>query len=257
MALKLSTKLRTALLSGHDLRSIFDDCVIQIWGETTTIPSTADAATTGSLLVTITKSGASVTAGEVSIAQESTFVVTSHGISEIWNFKINGNSYSYDNSIDAGDATAVAAKIAEVFNRSGEPVWASTGGTATIYIRSSIRGLAFTFTFESSTGTGTGPSTPIANSTADTLRFGAAVDGSISKDASIWTGKAALTGTARYFRIVTSSDTGVDDTINKLFPRLQGTVGTTAADMIVTSPTITKDSDQTIDAASLTLPASA
>jgi hypothetical protein len=258
MGLKLSTKLRTALLSGDEFRSIFDDAVIQIWGGTLNAPLTADAAATGTLLVTIGNPGGDVALGEVSTAKEAIWTITSHGSAETFKVTLNGTTYTYTNTPDLS-AAGVAAGCAEMINRSGEPVWAATGGTAVIYIRSKVRGLSFTINV--TTGTPTGTSTlsddAIANVTQQTIRFGAATDGVIAKDSATWTGTVITEGgQAKYFRLVTSSDTNVDDTSNKVFPRLQGTVGTNSADMILTNTTLAGNSTQTIDAASITLPSS-
>jgi hypothetical protein len=81
----------------------------------------------------------------------------------------------------------------------------------------------------------------------------AAVSGVLSKAADVWSGVAGATGTASYFRLVVNTDTGVSSTTEI---RLQGTVGTTGADINMSTVTITSGATQTIDTWDLTQPAS-
>ncbi len=81
----------------------------------------------------------------------------------------------------------------------------------------------------------------------------AAVSGVLSKDANVWSGVAGATGTASYFRLVVNTDTGVLSTTEL---RMQGTVGTSNADINMSSVTIVSGATQTIDSFDLTMPAS-
>jgi len=81
----------------------------------------------------------------------------------------------------------------------------------------------------------------------------AAVAGVISKDANVWSGVAGATGTASYFRLVVNTDTGVLSTTEI---RLQGTIGTSGADLNMSSVSIVSGATQTIDTFDLTMPAS-
>jgi len=81
----------------------------------------------------------------------------------------------------------------------------------------------------------------------------AAVSGVLSKDANVWSGVAGAGGTASYFRLVVNTDTGVLSTSEI---RLQGTVGTSGADINMSSVTIVSGATQTIDTWDLTMPAS-
>jgi hypothetical protein len=80
-----------------------------------------------------------------------------------------------------------------------------------------------------------------------------AVAGVLSKDANVWSGVAAATGTATYFRLVVNTDTGVLSTTEI---RMQGTIGTSGADLNMSSVGIVEDATQTIDTFDLTMPAS-
>ncbi len=81
----------------------------------------------------------------------------------------------------------------------------------------------------------------------------AAVSGVLSKNADIWSGVASGTGTASYFRLVVNTDTGVLSTTEI---RMQGTVGTSGADINMSSVTIVSGATQTVDTWDLTMPAS-
>lgn len=80
----------------------------------------------------------------------------------------------------------------------------------------------------------------------------AAVSGVLSKNADIWSGVASADGTASYFRLVVNTDTGVLSTTEI---RMQGTVGTSNADINMSSVTIASGATQTIDTWDLTMPA--
>jgi hypothetical protein len=81
----------------------------------------------------------------------------------------------------------------------------------------------------------------------------AAVSGVLSKAADIWSGVASATGTASYFRMVVNTDTGVLSTTEI---RMQGSVGTTGADINMSSVSIVSGATQTIDTWDQTMPAS-
>ena len=80
-----------------------------------------------------------------------------------------------------------------------------------------------------------------------------AVAGVLSKDANVWSGVASATGTATYFRLVVNTDTGVLSTTEI---RLQGTIGTSGADLNMSSVAIVSAATQTVDTFDLTMPAS-
>ena len=82
----------------------------------------------------------------------------------------------------------------------------------------------------------------------------AAVSGVLSKNADVWSAAASATGTASYFRLVVgATDTGVLSTTEI---RMQGTVGTSGADINMSSVSIVSGATQTIDTWDLTMPAS-
>ncbi|MDF1819915.1 MAG: hypothetical protein P1U54_14875 [Immundisolibacteraceae bacterium] len=85
------------------------------------------------------------------------------------------------------------------------------------------------------------------------LTFEAALDsGSLVKTAAqVWSGTAAATGTAGYFRMIVTGDTGgaVPTEV-----RIQGTVGGAGADMFLASTSFTSSTLYYIDAFAITIP---
>lgn len=81
----------------------------------------------------------------------------------------------------------------------------------------------------------------------------AAASGSINKEPSqVWKGTVLSPGgTAGYFRYVENTGTAGASTTEK---RLQGEIGTSGKDLNLTSVNLVTGADQTIDAASFTLP---
>jgi len=88
------------------------------------------------------------------------------------------------------------------------------------------------------------------------LRFGTAASGAISKDSGVWSGVAAATGTAGWFRFIANpADAGALDT--NVYARIDGSCGTSGASLNMASTSITAAQTVTIDTFTLTLPASA
>lgn len=84
------------------------------------------------------------------------------------------------------------------------------------------------------------------------LSFAAsAVDGVISKDATVWSGVVAITDTATFYRHVGAADTGVLSTTE---PRIQGTIGLAGADLNLTDLALIAAATQTIDFYVVALP---
>lgn len=92
----------------------------------------------------------------------------------------------------------------------------------------------------------------VAGAFGNGLEFGTAASGAISKDADTWSGAAVATGTAGWFRLcANATDAGADSTS---LPRIDGSVGTSGADLNLSSTSITSGRTYTIDTFTLTLP---
>lgn len=93
----------------------------------------------------------------------------------------------------------------------------------------------------------------VAGAEANGLEFGDEVDGYLEKcDGEVWSGVAAATGTAGWFRFyANATDAGALSTI---LPRIDGSVGTSGADLNMASTSITSGNTYTIDSFKLTFP---
>jgi hypothetical protein len=91
------------------------------------------------------------------------------------------------------------------------------------------------------------------NSTGTGLTFEAtAVAGAITKNTGeTWSGTSITAGTASFYRLVTSSDTGATSTTEA---RLQGNIATSGADLNMTNTVLTSPTSYPIDAFSVSLP---
>jgi len=93
----------------------------------------------------------------------------------------------------------------------------------------------------------------VATEEANGLEFGDEASGYIEKCASeTWSGSASATGTAGYFRFCAN---GTDaQALSTTLPRIDGSIGTSGADLNMSSTSITSGSTYTIDSFKLTLP---
>jgi hypothetical protein len=101
--------------------------------------------------------------------------------------------------------------------------------------------------------TGTLLVTISVNSTGTGLSLAAAAaSGAIAKAVEVWSGVNAASGTATHFRYIAA--TGDDGTLSTTQKRLQGTVGTSGADLNLSSVALTATATQTVDSGSITFP---
>jgi hypothetical protein len=246
MSVKQSTGLRNAI--GEAIRKIYEDMVLKIYSGTA--PASADDAATGTLLVTLSKASGEVSPGEVSTAKEAKDVIGSHALNETFTLTVNGTAYTFTCGAAETDIT-VAAQLAALVD--GDPmVGAHASGTATIYLFSKIKGLTFTVA-KGGSGTHTLTDDTVANVDADTLNFGSAALGVLSKNGDVWSGVAVANGVAGYGRLVKSNDDGLLSTTQ---PRLQGNAATSGQEITLSNTTITAGATQTIDVGTITVPAS-
>ncbi len=79
-----------------------------------------------------------------------------------------------------------------------------------------------------------------------------AVSGAIAKAAETWSGTNATSGTASFWRLTKTGDTGLASTTDI---RLQGVAATSGAELIMTSVTLAGGAPQNIDYFTVALPA--
>lgn len=244
MALKLSTGLRNYLLSTGSLRKAFEDGVIKIY--TGSAPATADLAPTGTLLCPVTIGSGTVSTDETNEGKITVFTVT--GANTSTTVTLAGVAYNV-NSANATLTTAVLAiMLAQKINKLSPDCIAVASGTgATLNVMSRIEGV----TFATVATLNTSLSDNIAITREQTLQFAVAADGAIAKAAEVWSGTNLDTGTAGYFRMVTSGDLGTN---NATDIRIQGSCNTSGAELNMSNVSLVTGATTTIDTFSITLP---
>ena len=84
------------------------------------------------------------------------------------------------------------------------------------------------------------------------LTFGTAAAGVLPKSASVWSGAILVSGVGGWFRLYgTAGTTGSSASEN----RIDGNVGVSGSDLVLSNSSLTKDATITIDSFSLTIPA--
>lgn len=255
MAIRFSTALSNFALARGSYKDALQGGQLLVYSGAQ--PATADAAPTGTLLCTFTAASAAHT-NEV----QATGTVTLN----------TGASGSVDaitvNSVAILDAavpfnttlTQTAADVAAAINNSASnPEYTATSSGAVI-------------TIKAKRGSGTGPNTFVVASTCTTitktdvnlaggvdsvngLKFGTPVAGVLPKHPTqVWTGVAAATGVAGWFRFVGPvADSGVlDSTASDV--RMDGAISTAGAQINMTNTTITAGATETVASFPITLP---
>lgn len=256
MTLRLSTSLRNHVLSGGSLKDTLNGGKILIY--TGAQPATADAAPTGTLLCTITANGLAHTA-EV----QATGTVTLSGAAGSVDSITVGGVAIIDAPV-AFDTTlaATAANLAAAINTSASnPEYTATAAGAVVTIKAkrgagaTANGLAVAGTLTTMTATYTAFAGGV--SAANGLKFGTAAAGVLPKHAAqVWSGTAAASGTAGWFRFVGAvGDSGVLDSAESEV-RLDGSISTSGAQLNMSSTTVTASATQTITSFPITLPTS-
>jgi len=259
MALKASKALRNGMLATAAFRQLMTDCVLNVY--TGSQPASADAAVTGTLLCTYTNGGVAFVnevraAGTITLSGGSGSVdsVTVAGI-EILGAVIPFNS----------DLTQTALDVATQINyyHDHKIVTASASGavvtlTAQRGFGTDANGLAVVSATTTMVGTDVNIGTAVAGVDAvNGLNWDVTAAGVITKAAAeVWEGDAVATGTAGWFRFTAATaDPGTLDS-SELYPRLDGAVGTSGAELNLTNLSFVDTVPQVITSFALTFPTS-
>ena len=244
MALKFSTGLRNYLLSTGSLRKAFEDGVIKIY--TGSAPATADLAPTGTLLCSVTIGSGTVSTDETNEGKITVFTVT--GANTSTTVTLAGVGYNVNSANATLTTAALAIMLAQKINKLSPDCIAVASGTgATLNVMSRIEGVTFT----SAATLNTSLSDNIAITREQTLQFAVAANGAIAKAAEIWSGTNADTGTAGYFRMITSGDLGTNNATDL---RFQGSCNTSGAELNMSNVSLVSGATTTIDTFAITLP---
>ena len=259
MALKLSACLRNAMLERGDLSNEMSNCVLKLYSGAQ--PATAETAPSGTLLCTY--SGASGALTREVLSQGTVTITGAAGSIDtltVNSLEIMGSSTAFNTSL-----TQTVLDIAAKINRNPKN---------RLFVASGSVGV---LTITAKPGLGTLPNGWVVASTATTLgrtdvNMGtttagvAAVNGLLWGDVAagvlskhptqVWSGVAGATGTAGWFRFEASvTDAGGTDSTESI-KRIDGSVGTSGAELNMANTTITSAITQTVDSFTLTLPTS-
>lgn len=258
--LRISTALRNYWNEQGGIKDGLQNGKLMIYGGAAQ-PASADAAPTGTLLVTITDAGGTPTAevlatGSIELTGGGSGSVNTLTVNSI---EIMGSATNFNTSL-AQTAADIAAKI----NANPQNllfIATVVGAIITLTARRGLGALAngwvVAATVTTITKTTVNMGSGVAGVTAlNGLKFGDGVAGAIDKLASqTWSGTAVANGVATWFRYVGSvADSGVLDSTESQM-RMDGTVSTSGAQLNLTSTTIASGGVETISSFPVTFPA--
>lgn len=250
MTIRLSTGARNGMVNGLGFAAMFNRGYGKVF--TGSQPATPDLAETGTNLGIITSSSGALTkevraTGTITITGGSTSVLT---------VTVGGLNIIPDGAVPYNTSTTqTASDLCDAINRNGIMEARVSGAVVTLRGRP---GTGVTTAAVSSTGSVTATYANMSGGTAPVngLIFGAPAAGVIAKLATqIWS-FAGINGTATagWFRLYGSDDPeGATSSI--LYPRLDGSIAVSGADLNLSNISIATASANTIDTFTFTMPA--
>jgi hypothetical protein len=259
MALRLSTALRNALNTGGSMLNLMANCVLKVY--TGAQPSTADAAPTGTLLCTYSKSGGALTREVLAVGS---VALTGGGSGSVNTLTVNGleimgSATAFDGTL-IQTATDIVAKINAnpqnlLFTASNAN---GTSATITITAKPGLGALPNGWTVASTVTTITKTDTNMAsgvNAVNGLSWLWPSAAGVLSKDANVWQGTAVATGTAGWCRFEAAvNDPGTLDTTPFVISRIDGAVATSGAELNMGSTAVVSGAIQSVASFTITLP---
>jgi len=251
---RLSTGARNGLAQGLGFGGLFNGGRIEIYSGSQ--PTTADSAATGTLLGTVT-SGSGALTKETRASATLTVTGGSGTLTSVTvgTFDITPD-LSFAPVVWATDTTVTAALIAAAINRNGYAEATSSGAVVTVKLRpgAGVCTLALAATGITCTGSSFAGGVAVVNG----LYFGTTAAGVISKPTTqVWSFNGAATGTAVWFRFYGSDtgDSGAAISGAPYYPRIDGSVAVSGADLNLSNISIAIGSPNTIDTFTWTQPA--
>lgn len=258
MALRISEKLRNDILKYDGLGQLMSNCVLKIY--TGSQPASAEAAPTGTLLVTLSDNGGALTREVLSVgsvaltggASGSLNTLTVNGI------EIMGSATAFNTSL-IQTATDIVKKI-------------NDNPRNLLFIASNVGGTSQTITITAKPGLGALPNGWAVASTATTitktdtnmaggvyavngLNWGTVTDAVLPKlETQVWKGNAVAGGTAGWFRIEAAVTDPLTLDSTETIRRIDGAIGTSGAEINMQNTTIVALVDQTLQSFALELP---
>lgn len=256
MAWRPSKALRNFLLEGGSLKKALSNCVIKVYSGAQ--PATPEAAPTGTLLCTYSLASGALTREVQSVGSVD---LTGGGSGSVDTITVNSiavlpAAVAFDTSL-----AVTAQNVCDAINNNPKnylfDAFVSDTDKINIRARPGLGALPNGWVVASTATTITKTDANMAGGVdaANGLNWGDAADGAIVKDPDqVWSGVAAATGTAGWFRIEASvSDAlGVDSTESII--RVDGAVATSGAELNMTPTSITSGATQTISSFSVSIP---
>lgn len=256
MPLRFSDGLRNFLARHGSLAQALQGGSIRIF--TGSQPASANDAQTGTLLVVLTKGAAALTHESLPAATITLTGGTSGSVDTVTldGYNLLPAPVPYNSSL-----TQTAADVAAAINRTfrGIGVMAVSSGASFTVFAPRGSGTAFggkTLAVTATSITTDSPQTMSAGTSgANGLSFDVASGGVLAKHPSeVWAGVAVATGTAGWFRFIGAGADGGGSDPNAI--RLDGSVGTSGANLNMTSTSIAAGATQTVNTWQFTFPAS-
>ncbi|HYF28572.1 MAG TPA: hypothetical protein VD931_22725 [Baekduia sp.] len=256
MALRLSAALRNALLETGSLKHMMSNCVLKVY--TGSQPATAETAPSGTLLVTYSNASGAITREVLSVGSVDLTGGSSGSVDAITvnSIAILPSAVTYTTSL-ANTASLVATAINN--NPKNLLFTADVSDTDKINIRAKpgLGSLPNGWVVASTVTTLTKTDSNMAGgvTAVNALTWGDSAAGVLVKHPSeTWSGVAAATGTAGWFRIEAAvSDAGGTDSSEAIL-RIDGAIATSGAELNMASTSITASAVQTISSFSITIP---
>jgi hypothetical protein len=256
MALKLSKALRNSMMESVPFKLAMSNCVLKVY--TGSQPANAEAAPTGTLLNTYSASSGALTREVQSIGSVDLTGGASGSINSITvnSIAILPAAVSFNTSLAQTAADACTAINNNPLNHLFDAYVTSTD-IITIRARPGLGALPNGWVVASTVTTITKTDSNMASgvTAANGLNWGDASANAISKlSTQTWSGVAAATGTAGWFRFEAAvADAGGVDSSEAIL-RMDGTVGTSGAELNMSSLTFTSGLTYTIDSFAVTFP---
>ena len=258
MTLRISTGLRNAIAAGLGFQGALNKGYAKIFSGSQ--PVSADAAETGTLLGIVTASSGALTK---ETRATGSVTLTGGASGTITNITVGGLNIIPDGAVPFNTSVnQTASDLCDAVNRNG-------------IMEASVSGAAMTLKGRPGTGVTTAAvAGSLTTITATYVAMGSGVAGVapinglillppsagvISKPTTqIWSFNGAAVGTAGWFRFYGSdtADTGALLSAAPWYPRMDGSVATSGADLNLSNIAITVSAPATVDTFSFTIPAS-
>lgn len=257
MALRLSKALRNFMAEDGPIKKALSNCVLKSY--TGAQPANAEAAPTGTLLVTYSLAGGALTR---EVQSSGSVALTGGGAGSVNTLTVNGLEIMGSATNFNTSLTQTATDIVTKINNNPKNY---------LFQASNVAGTSATITIKAKPGLGALPNAWVVASTVTTitktdtnmsggvdavngLNWGDSAAGIMVKETGTWQGTAAATGTAGWGRFEASvTDAGGVDASESII-RMDVAIATSGAELNMGSTSIVIATVQTVSAFSITFP---